>query len=971
MFSDVFKDYVEHISTFSDTANNGLGDFLFGSVTFLVHSFVFTLTYIVSFQWLTHVHELPSVFRENYGTIIEGKNVVLQGLQLQPNFYALDSNDPADSKNLITGLLNGFFLALPCTAPQLLALRAIAVNGWPPAIALMLGTVAGQSLYMGLILFGFDNVTELMEDWYPCIIALGIRSLIRVVNDVVDRPDFARHTHTRWNWFLRLDEVVVGERVLMARQFRSMAALAFFENGAIGNYGNLTATVNPSVLETGGNGWWFVDTFGYWLGLGLGNILWSLPIFWVWRTVCYPGLLAFFKATADYSPETYWLKFRGLYSGPLTDRNFGAIRRYHQACLVGMVTLSLHSIPYYGADYLGSGPLGLIYQDNLLRVDHGATVTTVIENQKEHEDLTKDHEEHYFQISFHDDNLIYFKAHKAIPEMVPQEILSLMPHAYWEYRHIREELYEDLAEAYKETITKLEYMTPFKLSFNPLNLVYSHNLQPGLDDPNDPELEEYIEEVRGRPLLANEPTPLHPNGLTYLDILAASVFREDAYTIPMDRWDDDLESAMDGTMRLFRERCWASPVFNTMLQMEAVPLLGAQPASDHVTVDDDSALFEQRHALNHYLDSLQRYKHRRSRFFREDNPFPKYVYNQQFKGSLVETREIDHVRVFLPDKFRDDRLSAWGPSGIEEFQEDRRELREKVLSYDQTLYNRWPDAPDAVLHEELRGDLAAAPTLGKPGVVVPDHIKDRVGYRMQDTAAGPVYFGWDGPSRKLMINTSTLPVAGVSPATHNATHDDAHVPYFEFQAYPRAIHDVNRKYRLFDLNFDPEDKVEADMIERLRIIFGFLQDEFYLEDLEEWEKEVEKTEVAGDYDEVKHLSSQRLYQLSDNRPEDMQRKLLAKLPQYDWVNRRFDLDTDRYWEMDWDDVRIKLKFRPYVEMGHALPPKLAGVAWPGTIDTTLGSRYEKAEAIYEDIYYEKVPEIANEDPGVFEAKSAR
>lgn len=904
MFSDVLKDYVTHLSFYADSTQLGWTSFLIGSVAYLWHCLSTSVIYIMTFQWLSHVHELPTLFRENYVTLIEGKNVLRAGLVSEPDFYPMLTTDALDSKNLITGLLNGLFLALPCTLPQIFALRAVILNGWPPAMALASGAAAGTSLYMGFVLFGFDGVIQLMVDWHPLILAAGLATVVRITSRAALYPDWSEYDRMSWDWWLYPHRWDVSSRVILGRQFRSMMALGFFENHAIGHYfGNLTVTPSPSVLETS-DVWWLFDTTGYWLGLTFGMVAWSALVLKVWVWV-YPWILWFFRGVVWYKLRFY----------------------YHRVTVVGMLVFALHTVPYYGADYLASGPLGLTYQDHLLRIDGAATQMIHMEKTYDVDDDDIDPDEVYTDnISFHDDTLTYFDNGLAITEMLPLEIPVLLPDSYWDHRYIRDETYEEMAKRARRAMPP--GLTSFKRYFSPEKLQYPTTMTVGLDDPNEEYIQPSFEEeedddddLMDVPMDVEEKT-YRPDddarGEDYMDALAATVYREDAYTVMIDKFDMEDEDELEAVIRLFRERCFDNALFKSLIRLDAVPFLGGQPRNYHVNLHDDVALNGQRHVLSNYLTSLQDYKRKHKV---DDYTLAQRVTNQQFKGTLTHMRHYDAVRVFYPDRDRDDVVSAKDPDNIMPLVSEDMDV--KVLSYDQTLYNRWHDAADGVLHEELMPTYAERQKQ-------PVRVRDREAYRMQTYAAGPMYFGWDASARKLLINASRLPVPDDDVAVDSTVESP---PYFKFQAYPRELYDDHRQYTFFDLTLD----TDQDYLDKLRILFGFV--------IEDEDGETPDWELAKKV----RLRNTNPDPAGDNEVVPRQREILKRLPQYDWAWRRLFLCNYNE-EEDKDEFVVRLARRPYFELGQVLPPKLDGVAWPGTIDTSLESRFEGRQTNY---FYEE------------------
>ena len=888
MFAQVLKDYVDHLNYFVEGgAGVGWGATVWGSITFVGQSLVFMITYLVTFQWLWHWQELPAIFRENYHVVLEGKNVLKSSLTLEPEFYPILNAGVLDSRNLINGLLNAFFLALPCTCPQMVACRAIVFNGWPPAIALMMGTVAGQALYLGTVLFGNDLIINFLSEWHAVTIVLGCVATFTFVWHVGTNPDTDNYVSPRWNWWLRLHQQPFHIRVRLANKFGSTLALTWLENVSLGNYfGNLTWDAGPSVLETGEH-WWLLNTLGYWAGLVLGMILWGLVVLKAWL----------------------WI-YRQIH------RSLGQVdvkERLHNWGFVVMLTVTMQAMPFYGADYLVGTPLGFAYQDPAITYDFPATRQT---HYYPLGDVSEDPIDIVLNnVPYDDDSITYYEEGSAITDHFKLESATLEQETLWRNRWIRNGKYEergDVSSSIRERSDFKEHFDPSQTEFS----VFHYGL--GLDDPQEEPLDEDDEsdEMPPKPVIPEE----------YIDHFADSVFQEDANMAPIEganQEEGDELTAWLETQRVFRDRVWRNPVYTTMLRVEAVPFLGGQPRSHHVSLEDDVKLAKQRTILDHYLTSLQNYK--RSCLV-DTYSFPKRVYNQQFKGNLAIIRLYDAVRVFYPDPYRLDREALTDPLA-EDLELDEDEPDFKVLSYNQTLYNRWTNSARAVLHEELAPQVAA-----RERKLAPRRNDHRVASRPGDYEAGPLYFGWDSGRRKLLINTSRLPVPNQDSSELSAP--DTVAPYFKWQAYPKAVHDRHRAFRFYDapkLNRSEKDKwrffIRFLEEEDLRgTIVGDFQEE-YLDELDEFEDE-----DSGPFFSRAELQSFALTE---------QLNFFDLLPQYDWAYLRALMASNN------DPEVLSIEQREHIDIGDALPPRLDGVAWPGVLDDRLYTRWLQEEELYE------------------------
>ena len=853
MFGEAMKDYVAQLGYITETANTGVYGFIGNAFAYVFHSTCFAATYLFTFQWLTHFQELPATFRQNYHVIISGKNVVKAGLGLEPNFYPILNTSALDSKHLLTGLLNACFLALPCTFPQILAFRSVIINGWTVTWATILGTATGQAIAMFPVLFGLDALMTPLWNAHPLVVVVGLALTIHRIYVLAHDPDFRFEPKPDLSHGRRLKEAAAS----LWPYFRNTALLSLFETTAIGHYfGNLTFHAGPNVLETGTR-WWLWNTGGYWLGLTVGMVLWSLAWTVLWKRM-YGGFIWLFRQS-------------GL------DR---LRRRYHTICVVGLMTMALNSIPYYGVDYLMTGPLGLTYQDHLLRLDNATQRYYEFKSFMPPEFppmkyLTDN-------ISFDDDTIVYYERGHAVSEELKPEIGKFMPDTLWANREALHALQRE-----REKTASTVGISEFKRRFYQVAVEYPHYDADGLTLPEE---EDYFQ-------MAAE--------VDYLDRMGEQIFREDIYLRPKDSSIRDEYTPDIATHRVFRERCLDNPVYKLLFQLDVLPFLGGEPNSHHVSLADDVRLNQQRVTLNAYLTTLENYKRKATL---DTQPWPRHVYNQQFKGSLNLVRMYDAVRIVYPP----DAMDVDNPVYTldEDLDLELYNPETKVLSYDQTLYNRWQDDALGVLHEELKPAHAKR--------VQASSRRQKELSHLVDYTSGPMYFGWDASLRKLLINTSRLPVPTPGQNTPSVTVEarDQIPSTWNFQAYPRHVRDADQHYCFFDMSLtDPA------QIKKLRFLLGFLENQ-----------DIRDT-IIGDFkddmivdDDVESDPETAMFRANNDEVG-----FFKKLPQYDWAYKRLFLKVDQ--ELNEE--------RMHLEIGNALPPKLDGLAWPGDWDRSLRARFDE------------------------------
>ena len=154
LFANALKDYMDHMNNLSIILNDNFTIVVFFKSFFIyfANSIKFIFIYLISFKWITDFVELPAIFKHNYVAILEGKNLfeVSFETELDKSFFLFLENSSLNSKNFATGFLNSFFLVLPFSVPQILAIRAFLINGLPAGIWAAMGTILGQSYFFWL-----------------------------------------------------------------------------------------------------------------------------------------------------------------------------------------------------------------------------------------------------------------------------------------------------------------------------------------------------------------------------------------------------------------------------------------------------------------------------------------------------------------------------------------------------------------------------------------------------------------------------------------------------------------------------------------------------------------------------------------------------------------------------------------------------------------------------------------------------
>jgi hypothetical protein len=331
-FTNALKDYIEQVNNLFILFDGNISFFVIIKSTFLyvLDSFVLVGWYFISFQWLTDFVELPAMYKHHYSAILENRSVLETDLYmiLGRDFFSFLNKSHLNSNNFATGFLNSLFLAIPCSVPQILSLRALIINGVPAGISSALGTIFGQILFFGCILFGFESLLVPFLSFEPLTILAGSIILMNILYNMTHSPNFAILNLSRKTELMNL--------------FRTNFLLAWLEQICVYSYfGNLTVNGSSNLLATGDvHPWFLLTTFFYLLGLLIGSLMWT----------CLFGflLLNLRNYCSRFAPNLPFLAFN---------------ERFHPIFLCATIILSFSNIPYYGIDYVFYNPLGFVPED--------------------------------------------------------------------------------------------------------------------------------------------------------------------------------------------------------------------------------------------------------------------------------------------------------------------------------------------------------------------------------------------------------------------------------------------------------------------------------------------------------------------------------------------------------------------------------------------------------------------------------
>lgn len=269
-FVNALKDYVDHINYILFNLNENFTIFIFFKSFFLYicNSLNLLFIYIISFKWITDFLELPANFKHNYVAILEGKNLFETALEIEldKNFFSFFEYSSLNSKNFFIGFLNSFFLVLPFSIPQILAIRALIINGIPAGICASLGTICGQFIFFSFILFGFEFLIVPFLTFEPFNLLLGLFLLVNLLYNMIHNPNMKILNFSKQN------------KKVLFQLFGLNFILSWTEQTSIYNYfGNLTVSGSSNLLEINDNiKYFFFNNIFYLFGILSGSLIFTV-----------------------------------------------------------------------------------------------------------------------------------------------------------------------------------------------------------------------------------------------------------------------------------------------------------------------------------------------------------------------------------------------------------------------------------------------------------------------------------------------------------------------------------------------------------------------------------------------------------------------------------------------------------------------------------------------------------------------
>ena len=330
-FVPVIRDYVEVVNNLSQNAGGFIQpiEFIRETAIYLLKTIQFGLLYVVTLQWIRDFSLLP-INIPQISISLFSENLFLDNPET--SFFSFLEIPSIKQNSLFLGFFNSFFLTLPISIVHIISLRRLYIKGIPSATYSIAGYICGQIVCISCVIFGVRSIINTWFSFEPFNYIIGLIIIFRVI-----------YSMTQEN----LREIEGWNNPQYTNIFLTTFALAWCEQTSILQYiGNLSLNPNASLLEVSALSPSFSSTIQhifYLLGLIIGSIF-------------YTGLWGLFFLTL----KNVIIKYT-----PLFISSF--IQQINRGTFVLAIGLSLSSIPFYGLDYLITGPLGFVSQDKIFK----------------------------------------------------------------------------------------------------------------------------------------------------------------------------------------------------------------------------------------------------------------------------------------------------------------------------------------------------------------------------------------------------------------------------------------------------------------------------------------------------------------------------------------------------------------------------------------------------------------------------
>ena len=709
-FVPAIRDYIEMLNNVFDSLSGDINFQIIVKET-LVYLFVSIkciLTYIFSFQWLRNVSYFPILVPQLHSSVLN-ETYFLHN-PVSTIFTFLETPTYGNNKYLL-GFLNSFFFCLPISCAHVICARRLLIQGIPAGIASGLGTILGQWWFATCILFGLRSFIIPWFSFEPLNFIIGICLLLNIIHEMTHQRSF------------NIINTKGKDKTKLIRIFLLNLILSWTEQSCIFQYfGNLTFGPEPTALEIFSSNTEiqsFLIDGSYLLGLLAGSFLFT-------------GLFGFLSIRLS---NFIYPLFKLSLSKWINLLNFGLISL--------TIAFTLTSIPYYGLDYLFTGPLGFISQDKALEKTFFSLSN--VENTKQillsdgktnsfNTDLNAFDRGSYLNSpessryqSFEDLNYqgeyAWTGKTDRQPQLYQQEnvLTNLINNFFGESPKKKKSISSPKGTTQTSALNQIGQEKK-KENLTSKNLISSelasddeesnHYNNDKIDDFEDEETESLnTEDVGLKKRISEE--------LKYSEEVPIDDNLDENFSPEFLSIDPQLNRKVEEKIK---QNYYSNPIYKSLLSVDIDSFLAKQPTFQKLTKNEEKKLFEKRLILGSYYDSLRYYNQlpyteQFQEFFDGSKSYADRVFNQQFKGTLKVVRRLFSITVDPEENTNEN----------------------PVLKFDQPLYLNSNESNYKPFHEEL------------------SQKKMQKTHFLEIANSTPFYAGWDQGLRKLVITNRLLP----------------------------------------------------------------------------------------------------------------------------------------------------------------------------------------------------------------------
>jgi len=726
-FVSVIRDYVEFLNNLSESLSgvNSITEILRENSLYLLKTCQYIFLYLITFQWIRDFTLLPisipeistSLLRENF--FLENQSNVFF------NFLEIPS---LKQNSFILGFLNSLFLTFPVSIIHIITIRRLYIKGIPAATFSLGGYILGQIFFIACVIFG---IRIIINPWFtlePLNYFIGLIILFRLIYSMTNE---------------NLRELQGWNHSQYLNFFATSFLLAWCEQSSIFQYiGNIHLGPTSSLLESGSSlspFTSFLEHTFYIVGLLIGSLIFT--IFWGFLFLNIKNL--FIKYT------------------PLFLSSF--VQTINTGSFIIAVALSLSSIPFYGLDYLTTGPLGFVSQDRIFKntvFDQYNIKDSVLGLGISSQFASVD-----IDVSPFDRGRYLLFPERTLPFAF--EDVNYRGEAEWTTRYDKVSTITDSRAGFLSLAKIFKKQKSEEISSSTKKLDENKDLFPIKSKmTSDSPLISSSGGLENKESRFQDWYSLDPNISPDDGRPLESIFTETQdTTFPLDFLR--IASVEPGNIDLkLKQKYYSNPIYKNLLALDIDFFLNRQPKTFRLNSDQEVDLYTKRRMLTSYYNSLRDYSklpysNDFNAFFNGSKSFTNKIYNQQFKGTLRSVA----------------RLFSLTNDG-----EATNSVNQVVLKYDQPLYifnNKLNFSP---YHEEIQSEkLNKSPFL-------------------TEILTGPLYGGWDEKLRKFIITNKFLPrtIAGYqmnleNPIQNKFRKTRENVNLFESSKIKFTVWPVNQK----------------------------------------------------------------------------------------------------------------------------------------------------------------------------------